>query len=160
MLGDLRVSPFNLQTGNSFQVKVLAKSLQGDSLASSPASATMPASTCSGGGFIRTALPDLDVDIEAPPADSNDAVSVNSDDNVPTASDDGQEPQDSNDEELVHDDTVHLKADNFDAGFTADAASEDEGSKHFNLGVVTGVIVGLGVVTLVAVGIFAYIKAT
>lgn len=120
----------------------------------------MPASTCSGGGFIRTALPDLDVDIEAPPADSNDAVLVDSDDVVPAASDDAQEPQDSNDEELVHDDTVHLKADNIDAGFTTDAASEDEGSKHFNLGVVTGVIVGLGVVTLVAVGIFAYIKAT
>jgi len=114
----------------------------------------MPANTCGGNnsGFGFNALPDVDVDIVAPPAKTDDAP--------PAASDDTQPPQDSNDEDLVNDDTVHLLADNFDAGFTTDAASEEERSQHFGYGVVTGVIVGLGVVTLIAVGIFAYIKAT
>lgn len=110
----------------------------------------MPADTCPGGsGFVRTVLPSVDVDA-APPAgsddqDNNQAPSDNSDD-----SDDANNSDDAN---------INLKAKNIDAGFTSDAASQDQQSAGFGYGVFLGIAVTVGIVALLAGGYVAYTKA-
>lgn len=105
----------------------------------------MPADTCPGGaGFVRTVVPTVDVDV-APPADSDDH------DDVTPSNDDNNDNSD--------DATVHLKAKNLDAGFTNEAASQDQSSSSFGYGVFLGIAVTIGIVTLIAGGVYAYTRA-
>jgi len=135
-------------------MKVFATASQGDSLPSTVISTTMPADTCQN-GFRRNVVPDLDVDIVVPPVDNDDdQPPVDKDDAITYIYNDGTPPSD-DDQSPRDKDGLKLKVEKIDTEFNSD----EEKSKQYGYGVLTGVVATLGVVTLIAAGIFAYFKA-